>query len=251
MHLLNHRMGRLTALLILGSSFLLAQEKGIGFDLKLRAASGLSTNDHLNASAFGFGLNVRYGFEWGTLNGELGYFYKPGRQYRAALEAPAAGMPAAVDSWPDPIAGGSVDSRKNSLTQLNARFSYERAISNAWSWQAGLQLGQSKFRHEYIGDVADLRWATYEDTYNGTPTKSVFTVNPFAGVTYQINQDSAFELNLISISYTAINFHHAPGSAIVSGDPTVPGSHLVYAGDHLEEIKRNSLHIEIGYTFRF
>jgi len=244
MHLLNHRMGRLMALLILGSPFLLAQEKGIGYDLKLRAASGLSTNDHLSSSAFGLGLNVRYGFDWGTLNGELGYFYKPGRQYLVGYNAPAAGMPAA-----DP--GYSVDSRKNSLNQLNARFSYERAINAAWSWQAGLQLGQSKFRHEYIGDVGDTGWATYEDTYNGTPTKSVFTVNPFAGVTYQINQDSAFELNLISIAYTAIEFQHTPGAPIVSGSASVPGSHLVYAGDRLDEKKRNSLHIEFGYTFRF
>ena len=239
-----HNMGRVAAAVILGSSFLLAQEKGLGFDFKLRVANGLSTNDHLNAMAFGFGLNTHYGFDWGTLNGELGYYYKPGRQYLASYDAPATGMPAADPNF-------SVDSRKNSLNQVNARFSYEKAIDKTWSWQAGLQVGQAKFRHEYIGDIGDTNWATYEDTYNGTPTKSVFTVSPFAGVSYRINQDSAFELNLLSLSYTAIDFHHAPGSAIVSGNPAVPGSHLVYAGDHLEEHKRNALQIEIGYTFRF
>jgi hypothetical protein len=250
-------MGRLTALLILGSSFLLAQEKGIGYDLKLRAASGLSTNDHLNSSAFGLGLNVRYGFEWGTLNGELGYFYKPGRQYRAGYD-PAYNDTA--DAVFNPAI--SVDSRKNSLSQVNARFSYEMAINKTWSWQAGVQVGKAKFRTEYIGDLGDtwtnpappyntIDWYSYEDTYNGTPTKSVFTVSPFVGLTYQINQDSAFELNLMSFSYTAINFRHTPGAPIVAGDPTVPGSHLVYAGDRLDEKKRNSLHLEIGYTFRF
>jgi len=244
-----HNMGRIAAIVVLGSSLMHAQEKGLGFDFKLRVANGLSTNDHLNASALGLGLNTRFGFDWGTLNAELGYYYKPGRQYLATIEAPAAGMPAAVAGWPSPNAGGSVDSRKNSLNQVNARFSYEMAIDKTWSWQAGLQIGNAKFRHEYIGDVGDLRWATYEDTYNGTPTKSVLTFSPFVGVSYQINPDSAFELNLMSLSYTAIDFHHAPGSAPVSGDPFSPVGG--YVGDHLTETKRNTLHIEIGYTFRF
>jgi len=239
-----HNMGRLAAIVVLGSSCLLAQEKGLGFDFKLRVANGFSTNDRLNASAFGLGLNTRYGFDWGTLNAELGYYYKPGRQFRAGYDAPAAGAPPADPDF-------SVDSRKNSLNQVNARLSYEMAIDKTWSWQAGLQIGNAKFRHEYIGDVGDTGWATYEDTYNGTPTKSVLTVSPFLGVSYQINPDSAFELNVMSLSYTAIDFHHAPGSAIVSGNPTIPGSHLVYAGDRLTETKRNTLHIEIGYTFRF
>jgi hypothetical protein len=239
-----HNMGRIAAVLALGSTFLFAQEKGLGFDFKLRVANSPTTNDHLNAMALGFGLNSRYTSDWGTLNAELGYYYKPGRQYLAGFDAPAAEMPAANPSY-------SVDSRKNSLTQVNARFSYENAFDSSWSWQAGLQVGQAKFRHEYLGDVGDTNWNTYEDTYNGTPTKSVLTVSPFVGLSYQINRDSALELNLISLAYTAIDFHHAPGSAIVGGDSTVPGSHLVYAGDHLVETKRQALHFEIGYTFRF
>ena len=81
--------------------------------------------------------------------------------------------------------------------------------------------------------------------------KSVFSVSPFVGVTYQITQDSAFELNLISLAYTSINFRHTPGAAVVAGSLAVPGSAVVYAGDHLEEQKRNSFHLEVGYTFRF
>lgn len=243
-----HKMGRVAALVVFGSSFLLAQEKGLGFDFKLRAANGIDNEDNLQSSAFGLGLNLHYRADWGTLNGELGYYYKPGRQFLAPLDPTATGRPAV-----DPAS--SVDSRKNSLNQVNARFSYERAISNTWSWQAGVQVGNSKFRHEYIGDVGNFDAATtppnYEDTYNGTPTKSVFTVSPFVGVTYQINPDSAFELNLISLAYTSINFRHTPGAAIVSGNPNVAGSHLVYAGDRLDEQKRNSFHLEIGYTFRF
>lgn len=239
-----HNMGRIAALIVFGSSFLLAQEKGIGVDFKLRAANGIDNQDHLQASAFGFGLNLHYKADWGTLNGELGYYYKPGRQYLAGFDAPAAGAPPADPAY-------SVDSRKNSLNQVNVRFSYEMPITNTWSWQVGAMVGQSKFRHEYIGDNGDTGWETYEDTYNGTPTKSVITVSPFVGLAYQINKDSAFELNLMSLAYTSINFHHAPGAAIVSGSLATPGSHVVYAGDHLSEEKRNAFHLEIGYTFRF
>ncbi len=238
-----HNMGRIAALIIFGSSFLLAQEKGIGFDFKLRAANGLDNQDHLQSSAFGFGLNLHYKADWGTLNGELGYYYKPGRQYLAGLD-PSFSAANLVDP------ANSVDSRKNSLNQVNARFSYEQPITNTWSWQLGAQVGQSKFRHEYIGDIANTSFST-EDTYNGTPTKSVFTVSPFVGVTYQINQDSAFELNLISLAYTSINFRHNYGAPIVSGSLATPGSHVVYAGDRLDEQKRNAFHLEIGYTFRF
>ena len=244
-----HNMGRIAALIVFGSSFLLAQEKGIGFDFKLRAANGIDNQDNLQSSAFGFGLNLHYKADWGTLNGELGYYYKPGRQFRAALDATDPSRLSTTPPRPvDPTS--SVDSRKNSLDQMNARFSYEQPITNTWSWQIGAQVGQSKFRHEYIGDVADATFF-YEDTYNGTPTKSVFTVSPFVGVAYQINQDSAFELNLISLAYTSINFRHTPGAAIVSGSLATPGSHVVYAGDRLEEQKRNAFHLEIGYTFRF
>jgi hypothetical protein len=243
-----HNLGRTLALVTLGSSLLLAQEKGIGADFKLRAGYGLSTNDNLNSTLLGLGLNLRYGFDWGTLNAELGYSYKPGSQFLVGFDAPAAGKSAA-----DPA--NSVDSRKNSLDQVNARFSYERAIDKSWSWQAGLQVGKSRFRHEYVGEVAgvDLVDPTlkYRDTYNGTPTKSVLTVSPFVGVSYQINGDSAFELNLLSLSYTAINFRHTPGAALAPGSPTGAGAHLVYVGDHLDEQKRNAIHVEIGYTFRF
>ncbi|HEX4844694.1 MAG TPA: hypothetical protein VFV26_00655, partial [Geothrix sp.] len=55
-----HNLGRTLALVTLGSSLLLAQEKGIGADFKLRAGYGLSTNDNLNSTLLGLGLNLRY-----------------------------------------------------------------------------------------------------------------------------------------------------------------------------------------------
>ncbi len=238
------RLKGLGAMALLSVASLHAQDAGFGVDLKLRTSYASETKDKLNNSAFGLGLNLHNTFSWGTLNAEIGYFYNAGRQYRADLLSPGAGAPAA-----DPTI--SVDSRKNSLEQLNLRLSYEREFVKDWSWQAGFTIGNSKFRQEYIADVADPGFTTYEDTYNGTPTKSKISVSPFAGVSYRINPDSSFELNLISVSYTAIDFQHHPGSAIVGGSTTRPGDHLLYQGDSYAESKRNTLRLELGYAFRF
>lgn len=237
-----YNTGRLAALVVLGSSFLLAQDQGLGFEFKLRASSSATTQDNLNASAYGLGLNMRYAFGESALNAELGYFYKAGRQFRAPYDAPAAGMPAAN-------AAASVDSRKNSLNEVNVRLSYEKVLDKSWSAQFGLQIGQAKFRHEYIGDVADAGGATYEDTYNGTPTKAALSLSPFVGFTYHINQDSAFEFNLVAQSYNAIYFRHTPGAAQIN-TPSA-GASGIYVGDRFDENKRTSLHYEIGYVFRF
>ncbi len=238
-----YNTGRLAALVVLGSSFLLAQDNGVGFELKLRAASALTAQDNLNTSAFGMGLNMRYAFGESALNAELGYFYKPGRQFLAPYLAPAAGKPAAYPGY-------SVDSRKNSLNEVNVRLSYEKVLEKNWSAQFGVKIGQAKFRQEYIADIADSTGgAVYEDNYNGTPTKSALSLSPFVGFVYHLNQDSAFEFNIVSQGYTAINFCHTPGATLLNTPK--PGVNGVYAGDRLEENTRTSLHYEIGYVFRF
>jgi len=234
-----YNTGRIAALVVLGSSFLLAQDNGVGFELKLRAASALTAQDNLNTSAFGMGLNMRYAFGESALNAELGYFYKPGRQFLAPYLAPAAGKGTVVPAY-------SVDSRKNSLNEVNVRLSYEKVLEKNWSAQFGVKIGQAKFRQEYIADISD---GVYEDNYNGTPTKSALSLSPYVGFIYRLNQDSAFEFNIVSQSYTAINFCHTPGAALTN--TTSAGVNGVYAGDRLAENQRTSLHYEIGYVFRF
>lgn len=241
MNRLVSRLARTGALLLIAASFLAAADQGPDVSFKVRTAFNVSDgpppNDNLQTSALGFGLNIGWSLGPGKLNTELGYFYKPGRQYRADVSAPA-----------DPAT--SVDSRRNSLTSVNLRLSWEAPLNDTWSWQAGVMAGMSRFRHEYFGDIADTNF-TFEDTYNGTPTKSQFSASPFIGVSYKVSEASSLELNIISVSYKSINFVHTPGAAIVSGDPNHPGDHLVYAGDHLESSSRNSVHFEIGYAFHF
>ncbi|WLT31612.1 hypothetical protein [Geothrix sp. PMB-07] len=222
----------------------LAAESPIQLGLALRTGYSLTKQDNLNANLLGLGVSGDYAL--GTdlaLRGELAYFYTPGRTYRADLQAPATGQTA-----PDPLR--SADTRKNKLEGLVLRFSAIRAIQSGWSLQGGLQVGNSRFTQEYVGNTINSS-RSYQDTYNGVPTKSALSLSPFAGLQYDVDRDGALELNLIGQSYKAIDFRHTPGAPLVSGDPAKSGSHLVYAGDHLEEQSRIRLAVEFSYRFRF
>jgi len=248
-------LGRVMASLVLSTGALLAQDGGNtskGFDaqFKIRGGLGLQTDDHLARRVMGFGLDFGWGLDFGRFGLEVGYQYKPGSQYIQPFSSTAAG---ATDPFPqsNPNLGiTSVDSRKNTLEGMTARLSFQRDFNADWGWQGGVQLGGSRFKQEYIGDVTAKDFS-YEDTYQGTPVKSTLGVSPYVGVIYHVNNDSHLEFNLIDIGYKSINFVHHPGSAIVAGNPNQPGSHLVYAGDTLEESSRHLLHLEIGYAFHF
>jgi hypothetical protein len=221
-----------------------AADTPLQLGLALRTGYSLVTQDNLNPSLMGVGLSGDYTLNSSlSLRGELAYFYEAGRTYRAGFLPPAAGQ-----APPDPTK--SADSRKNKLEGLVFRMSAIQALQSGWSLQGGLQVGSSRFTQEYIGNTIDAK-RLYQDTYNGVPTKSAFSVSPFAGVQYDIDRDGAVELNLIGLSYTAIDFQHTPGSPLMSGNPTQPGSHLVYSGDHLEEHSRMRLAVELSYRFRF
>jgi hypothetical protein len=227
--------GRLVAITALGSVVGQAQATGFDSQLKLRTGYGLTAaDDNLARRTLGFGFEVGYTAPWGRLGVELGYQYKPGTQYLSDYST----IPTLPGKIVDP--GSSVDSRKNTLNGITARLSFEKMIpGSSFYGRAGLQFGGSKYRQEYLGDLGDVNWATYEDTYSGSVTKSTLAVSPFAGVGYAINEASSVELNLVAVSYTSINFEHIAGSGTASlTNYTVTKKHSVP-------------HIEIGYSFRF
>lgn len=239
------KAGRLAAIAAGSAAVLSAADQGFGAELRLRGGIQFEEKDNLNRYMVGFSLAGSYGLNFGTLTAEAGYQFKPGSQWKEGYQAPYAGAPVV-----EPL--NSADSRRNSLEGLTLRLGFEKDLPwKDFSWQAGVQIASARFRHEYIADIGDANWATYEDTYNGTPTKSVIAFNPFVRVRYRAGAVSTFELNVISVGYKSINFQHTPGSPIVAGDPNVPGSHLVYEGDTLIEKSRNALHLEFGYSFRF
>jgi hypothetical protein len=228
------------AVLGMGAGTAQAQDKGLFSEFKLRtgiaitsaASSNAATGeDHLTRRTLGAGLTLGYQFGKHSVSAELGYQYKPGDQYTVdtSQHPRALGLNA-----PDPAY--SVEGRRNSLQGVAFRFSYEQALDEEWSLRGGLQMGGSKYRHEYIGDVSD--GVTYENTYNGTPTKTSMSLSPFLGVAYRFNPSSSLELNLVSVAYTSIsNVHTLQANA--------------HGADALQENNRRQVHLEIGYVFRF
>lgn len=237
------RLGHLVALIILGSTVASAQTAQ-GFDAQLKLRTGLEIGDNkdgLKSRTLGFGLDLGYDPGFGRFGAEIGFQYKPGDQFRADVTTfpVAAGQPA-----PDPAWSGDI--RRNSLEGLAVRLSFEKGItSTQWSWRVGVQLGGAKFRHEYLGDIADTGYATYEDTYNGVLTKSDIAPSPFAGVSYRFDDTSAVEINLVGVSYKAINYVHVAGQGVDAN------GHSITTLDYVTEQKRMRPHVEVGYSFRF
>jgi hypothetical protein len=217
---------------------------GLQFGLALRSGYTFNPQDNLNGYLLGLGFTVEHPLsDTLTLQGELGYYYKPGRQYNAAFLPAAAGRPQA-----DPAR--SADLRKNQVEGLVLRLGAAWALTQEWSFQAGLQMGNSRFSQQVIGQTLDTH-QTYSDTYNATPVKSAPSVSPFVGVGYTLDPNNVVELDVLALGYKAIDFRHTPGSPLLAGSTSTPGSTLIYQGDHLDERTRFAPTVEISYRFRF
>ena len=242
------KLGRALVLVALGSTLAMAEAPaanlGFGSALNLRAASATgAAQDNLCKRYMGMGLELNYTAAWGTVSAEVSYFDKPGQMTGSDVSqitlAPGA-------SAINPVK--SADVRRSSMENLALRLSYQRVINADWSWQAGAQLANMKYRLEYMAEVTDANGAhkaTYDDTYNGTPTNSAFSFSPFVGVSYKVNEASSLQLNVVLLGYTAMDYHHVAGSALGS----TQGGNI--AMDTTSTQKRTQAHIEIGYAFHF
>lgn len=274
-HPLKH-LGRILACLALGGITLGAQQ-ATGFDTQLKLRAGFQVGDakdNLTRRTLGFGLEGGYTFSWGRLALEVGYQTKPGDQYSAGTTNMIAGSTTLATVTPAVVGTATFDNnpdwglftgdqRRNSLEGLTLRASYETNFNSAWGAAVGLQLGGSKFKHEYTGNTygnyrnaagalvadpaASAGYAEYFDTFVGTPVKSTVAVSPFAGLRYRVNEQNSFELNVVGVSYTSVNYTHVAGTVDASVDGY--GGHT--ASDFLTEKKRIVPHIEFGYSFRF
>jgi len=131
-----------------------AQEAGFYKDLKIRLGYTPKAEDHLHQSSISYGLNLGYAAPFGKLAVELGYNYKAGDPYlQPVSEAP----PAALSPVNQPLSG---DSRRNGVEGFALRLSFQQAINEDWEWQAGLMLGGTQFKHEYVGDVQGENWTS-------------------------------------------------------------------------------------------
>jgi len=236
-----------------------AQESGITRDFKLRTGYGFGAKDNLQPSSLSLGFNFAYALPAGKIGLEIGYFYKSGDQYIEPVhgDAPAQLSPVNLDS--------SGDSRRNTLEGLALRLSFQQKIDEDWSWQAGLMLGGTRFKHEYVGDIQGQDWTvtnvnSWRDTYSGTSTSGGVKVSPYAGAVYRVGDHSSIELNLLLLNYTALNYVHRPGTASSYAQDTDPYSdpnvglispHNGFPMDTMEKHNRLIPHLEFGYIFHF
>ena len=248
------------AALVLAGAALQAQEPGVFTkDFKLRTGYGLATKDNLHASSLGLGFNVAYGLTAGKIGLELGWFYKSGDQF---IQAPLGGVPENLT----PInLDKSGDSRRNTLEGLSARLSFQRNFDEEWSWQAGLMLGGTKFKHEYVGDMQSQDWTSgngtsWRDFYYGTPASGGIKVSPYAGLAWKVGGHTSLEFNVLLVNYTALNYVHHPGTASSYALDTNPYSDSsvgrlspdnAFPLDTLEKTNRLIPHLELAYVFHF
>jgi len=235
-----------------------AQEAGFYKDLKIRLGYSPEAKDHLRQSSLGFGFNVGYATPQGKWALELGYYYKTGDQY---IEPVNTTVPAGLSPVDTSHSG---DSRRNQLDGFAVRVSYARPFSEGWEWQAGLMIGGTRFKHEYVGDVSSENWTSnnatsWRDTYSGTPQNGGLKVSPYAGVSWTVTDHSSLELNLLILNYTALNYVHRAGTGTyaLSSDPNADttvgriSEHNGFPNDGLEKSTRYVPQLEIGYVIHF
>lgn len=237
-----------------------AQEAGaFAKAFKLRTGYGLSTQDNLRASDIGVGFEVSYGLAAGRLGLELGWFYKNGDQFVKPVGGDA----------PEPLSpvnlNASGDSRRNTVEGLAVRVSFSGDLSEDWTWQAGLMLGGTRFKHEYVGDVQGQDWTagnanSWRDFYYGTPVSGGVKVSPYAGVSWKVGDHASLEFNALLLNYSALDYVHHPGTASSYALDTNPYSDATvgrispdnaFPLDTLEKKNRLIPTLELAYVFHF
>ncbi len=244
-------LARMLLVAFLAGSFgLSAQDSRITKDFKLRLAVSPESKDNLAQSGLGLGMNIGVDTSYGRYGFELGYFYKTGDPFLAPI-APVSG------SGLSPV-GAAGDSRRNQLDGMTLRFSFSRPISEDLRWQAGLQFGGTRFKHQYVGDISSQNWTagnatSWRDTYRGVPVEGGMKPSLFGGISMKLQKNSSLELNVLLLNYTALDYKHVTGSGTYL--PTSSAGRLcvdnAFAADRLEKTNRMVPHLEVGYVFHF
>ena len=203
-----------------------------------------SFEDKLKHANYGFGGVLGYRLtNRDTVSLELGWAYKSGDEFGPDL----SGLPLSPNAPTPPThMAGRV---KNEVQGFALRAAYERQY--AWFGViGGLQIGGSKYKHEYYGNVANtssdaasLGAGLYRDSYWGTKYNNPNSISPFLGLTRRVGQHGSLELNLVGFRYESIDYVHVVGQAL--------GGNAVWDADYTVTNSRTAIHLEIGYAVRF
>ncbi|MCL1894748.1 MAG: outer membrane beta-barrel protein [Holophagaceae bacterium] len=242
----SHLLQVATAAMAFGCT-LCSSDRPPKFETSFKLRTGIqiaSFEDNLKHANYGFGAVLGYNIaKKDTISIELGWAYKPGDEFRADLSnlpiSPNAPTP------PTHMAGRT----KNEVQGLSLRAAYERQFEY-FGAIGGLQIGGSRFKHEYYGNVANtssdaasLGAGLYRDSYWGTLYNNPNSISPFLGLTKRFGKNSAIEINLMSNTYESAEYVHVVGQAL--------GGNAVWDDDFSVTNKRTALHLEFGYVVRF
>ena len=172
-----------------------------------------------------------------------------------------------------PVSPGDV--RRDEFSGMTLRLSYERMINESWLWRAGVQLFGTRYWEEHRGNViyrnpaqandpaafnppdhatAPNRYVGQHitDVYAGRQHISDVSPSPYIGIAFKSGGNNRFELNLIGLSYTRVEYIHVAGTGSpVSGHNNAwnPGNFI--SRDYTKEHSTMLPHIEVAYGFRF
>jgi len=236
-------------LVALGMPAFAQEQSGIDLQFRARTGYGMDSKDNLTHRTIGMGLELGYTTSIGRFAAELGFQYKPGDQY--VHDWSSAPKLDGIELRPE-LSG---DNRQTSLQGLTFRATYEYNLGNASIIRGGVQVGGAKFRQDVRANVGYRNPSVYgtaniTDAYAGNFTQSELAPSPFIGFGYRIGRNSAFEVNLLGLSYKAIDYVHVAGTGTTAnGGTNNPGFNNSL--DYFEENSRMIPHIEIAYVFRF
>jgi hypothetical protein len=226
------------------------------FDVSFKARTGiqaLAFEDKLKPANYGFGAAFGYKLtDRDSLSLELGWAYKTGDEYRPDYYTNLENLPTApgikdVPEWSDNWrASGRV---KNLVEGFALRVAYERQLKD-FGWigdfgvLGGLQIGGSKFKHEYFGDISgNTATSTFRDSFYGTLFNNPNAISPFIGVTKRFGEFTTVELNLVGFRYESAEYVHEAGHS--------SGQNANWEHDYIVKNNRTAIHLELGYVVRF
>jgi hypothetical protein len=251
------KAGWIAALITLGGMAVTGAESEGPWDAQFKIRTGLQVanpSDALGNYLLGGGIDVGYTTPAGRFSAEVGYLYKPGRQYLYNLNS----LPNPNNLPINTNEGGnspSTDLRRNQLSAITLRLQYQTWFEESdWGAQAGVELGKMRYRQEYYGHVTDGdplgngsgNSPTYEDVYFGTLNESSLKFNVFAGLAYRLSENSHLEFNLRTVTYSNVDYIHVLGTTKQDSLGNVSNP-----SDYLASATRIIPHLEVSYAIRF
>lgn len=230
------------AVLAQGSALLSADPPRFEASFKMRTGVQVTSfEDHLKHANYGFGAALGYNItQKDAISVELGWAYKSGDEFKPDM----SNLPTAPGVTYDvSLATGRV---KNGLEGFAVRVAYERQF-DGFGLIGGLQVGGSKYKHEYFGDVASGPSTSaagyFRDSYYGNLHNNPNAISPFVGLTKRFGAFSSIELNIVGLRYESAEYVHVVGYGT--------GQNANWSNDLTVTNSRTAIHLELGYVVRF